>query len=464
MVTVQGKINAGNNLTLAAANITIPKDAVVQAGVTDFSDYVNIKDGSNIKVNSGLDPQNLKLTEVDGEVVLLASAETNLSDWNPVDIGASEHSKREAHITIGGEVSSKGKTGNVKVAAKAKNSDNLLGNISAKVKLETGGKITASGNVSVTAEATTNLKSNGHLSGVTEYVLDFLGGQINLPLPKVAYSNLKTSALIDIDQGAKISAKQDVSLTSKATVKDKIGISAADKGIYQSPISEVVDQFPQTASVIGFSTQSSAVNVKGSISAEKDLSILSEGKFNLDLSAKGNSNKKSVAATSFIYSDTSANSSVTVADTAILDLGSSDSILDIQSRQTNDVSTDSTVTYKSEKSATYGGIAFNYSVFNSASNVELNSSPRVKGQEAPLKYINLSSDNTTSSWLVNSAVDSKWTWASTALVGAADSAFKLEVMNKILGLTNQDLVKATAQENFRGVVATTFALGSQTLT
>lgn len=462
VVTVQGKINAGNNLTLAAANITIPKDAVVQAGVTDFSDYVNIKDGSNIKVNSGLDPQNLKLTEVDGEVVLLASAETNLSDWNPVDIGASEHSKREAHITIGGEVSSKGKTGNVKVAAKAKNSDNLLGNISAKVKLETGGKITASGNVSVTAEATTNLKSNGHLSGVTEYVLDFLGGQINLPLPKVAYSNLKTSALIDIDQGAKISAKQDVSLTSKATVKDKIGISAADKGIYQSPISEVVDQFPQTASVIGFSTQSSAVNVKGSISAEKDLSILSEGKFNLDLSAKGNSNKKSVAATSFIYSDTSANSSVTVADTAILDLGSSDSILDIQSRQTNDVSTDSTVTYKSEKSATYGGIAFNYSVFNSASNVELNSSPRVKGQEAPLKYINLSSDNTTSSWLVNSAVDSKWTWASTALVGAADSAFKLEVMNKILGLTNQDLVKATAQENFRGVVATTFALGSQT--
>ena len=101
-------------------------------------------------------------------------------------------------------------------------------------------------------------------------------------------------------------------------------------------------------------------------------------------------------------------------------------------------------------------------MFNSASNVELNSSPRVKGQEAPLKYINLSSDNTTSSWLVNSAVDSKWTWASTALVGAADSAFKLEVMNKILGLTNQDLVKATAQENFRGVVATTFALGSQT--
>ena len=182
------------------------------------------------------------------------------------------------------------------------------------------------------------------------------------------------------------------------------------------------------------------------------------------MSAKGNSNKKSVAATSFIYSDTSANSSVTVADTAILDLGSSDSILDIQSRQTNDVSTDSTVTYKSEKSATYGGIAFNYSVFNSASNVELNSSPRVKGQEAPLKYINLSSDNTTSSWLVNSAVDSKWTWASTALVGAADSAFKLEVMNKILGLTNQDLVKATAQENFRGVVATTFALGAQTLT
>lgn len=103
-------------------------------------------------------------------------------------------------------------------------------------------------------------------------------------------------------------------------------------------------------------------------------------------------------------------------------------------------------------------------MFNSALNVELNSSPRVKGQEAPLKYINLSSDNTTSSWLVNSAVDSKWTWASTALVGAADSAFKLEVMNKILGLTNQDLVKATAQENFRGVVATTFALGSQTLT
>lgn len=56
VVTVQGKINAGNNLTLAAANISIPKDAVVQAGVTDFSDYVNIKDGSNIKVNSGLDP------------------------------------------------------------------------------------------------------------------------------------------------------------------------------------------------------------------------------------------------------------------------------------------------------------------------------------------------------------------------------------------------------------------------
>lgn len=462
VVTVQGKINAGNNLTLAAANISIPKDAVVQAGVTDFSDYVNIKDGSNIKVNSGLDPQNLKLTEVDGEVVLLASAETNLSDWNPVDIGASEHSKREAHITIGGEVSSKGKTGNVKIAAKAQNNDNLLGNISAKVKLETGGKITASGDVSVTADASTNLKSNGHLSGVTEYLFDFLGGQINLPLPKVAYSNLKTSALVDIDQGAVISAQKDVSLTSKATVKDKIGISAADKGIYQSPISEVVDQFPQTASVIGFSTQSSAVNVKGSISAGKDLSILSEGKFNLDLSAKGNSNKESVAATSFIYSDTSANSSVTVADTAILDLGSSDSILDIQSKQTNDVSTDSTVTYKSEKSATYGGIAFNYSVFNSASNVELNSSPTVNGQEAALKYINLSSDNTTSSWLVNSAVDSKWTWASTALVGAADSAFKLEVMNKILGLTNKDLVKATAQENFRGVVATTFALGSQT--
>lgn len=256
--------------------------------------------------------------------------------------------------------------------------------------------------------------------------------------------------------------KKNVSLTSKATVKDKIGISAADKGIYQSPISEVVDQFPQTASVIGFSTQSSAVNVKGSISAGKDLSILSEGKFNLDLSAKGNSNKESVAATSFIYSDTSANSSVIVADTAILDLGSSDSILDIQSKQTNDVSTDSTVTYKSEKSATYGGIAFNYSVFNSASNVELNSSPTVKGEQAPLKYINLSSENSTSSWLVNSAVDSKWTWASTALVGAADSAFKLEVMNKILGLTNKDLVKATAQENFRGVVATTFALGSQT--
>ena len=74
-ITVEGKINAANGITLAAANIDIKNGAtLVNSSTLDYSSLVNVTDSAgNTLVDSGLNRNNMALTkDAEGNLTIIS--------------------------------------------------------------------------------------------------------------------------------------------------------------------------------------------------------------------------------------------------------------------------------------------------------------------------------------------------------------------------------------------------------
>lgn len=143
--------------------------------------------------------------------------------------------------------------------------------VSSEVTID--GVITAAKDLDVSSVAENRLvKSSTTMADLsTGLTLEILGTATPFN-EAVYYADLKTSSLINIGNGASLSADQNLSLDSVADTKLEAGTSTSLFNLFNT---ESTQKVPSIAAIVALADSSSTVNVTGSLKAGKDLTITS---------------------------------------------------------------------------------------------------------------------------------------------------------------------------------------------
>lgn len=259
VITVNGSINAGNRITLAASQIHLESGAKLSNLETDFKNLVHIKEGQNIVTKSSVSDTLVTQEAADGSGDILLLARSDSSATGSI-AGSVTKQKVEAKVKVakGAFVKSRG---NVKVSSMAGNGvydiektprpsgyeqlsaeekakkDREIGHfvsdgkhklldVSSEIRID--GVISAAKDLDVNSVAENRLvKSSTTMADLsTGLTLEILGTATPFN-EAVYYADLKTSSLINIGKDASLSAGQNLSLDSVADTKLEAGTSTS---------------------------------------------------------------------------------------------------------------------------------------------------------------------------------------------------------------------------------------------
>lgn len=414
-ITVLGQVNATNKVQMRAAKIGVGKNvddkvvdgveagdidatnAIIQTGVTNFGDLVNIKgvDGAE-DVKSGLTGELIATKTGSGDIILEAYVD-NKSNPNAVedipqiggvlsdvvDWGENNFTTQnfDASVDVYGEVNAAGKADITATAVNSnvdvddldnyvdnKNTDVAqLANVNAKVNIGSGGKVTAKKDVTVKAEAINRYVDN---TGAFETALK-LGVTSGSPLTgDAAYSKLDTDATVNIEQGAKVeSAGGSVDIDAKAetlaaSAASTLGLKFKTVGGYKGA------NVPAAAVVYTEAHNDAKVTVNGTVTAKNDVNIDADA--DLTVEAENKMTVTGEKANQFVVGVTIANASNN-ADVTIG--GENNKIEATDGNLAVNATADSDFTSKTSISAGESsavGVAVNVTNFNSGANVNVN--------------------------------------------------------------------------------------------
>ena len=420
VITVNGSINAGNRITLAASQIHLESGAKLSNLETDFKDLVHIKEGQNIVTKSSVSDTLVTQDAADGSGDILLLARSDSSATGSI-AGSVTKQKVEAKVKVakGAFVKSRG---NVKVSSMAGNGvydiektprpsgyeqlsaeekakkDREIGHfvsdgkhklldVSSEIRID--GVITAAKDLDVNSVAENRLvKSSTTMADLsTGLTLEILGTATPFN-EAVYYADLKTSSLISIGNEASLSAGQNLSLDSVADTKLEAGTSTSLFNLFNT---ESTQKVPSIAAIVALADSSSTVNVAGSLKAVKDLSITSADDLTVEASATAATKESKAVQTSVLVAKLKGTSDINVESSALLDIVKDAGKVEISSNQNSSVKTESSVVVQD---GSYGGLAFNYTELDTHSNVLLNTGFTNEALEASVTAKNVTEDLT----------------------------------------------------------------------
>lgn len=420
VITVNGSINAGNRITLAASQIHLESGAKLSNLETDFKDLVHIKEGQNIVTKSSVSDTLVTQDAADGSGDILLLARSDSSATGSI-AGSVTKQKVEAKVKVakGAFVKSRG---NVKVSSMAGNGvydiektprpsgyeqlsaeekakkDREIGHfvsdgkhklldVSSEIRID--GVISAAKDLDVNSVAENRLvKSSTTMADLsTGLTLEILGTATPFN-EAVYYADLKTSSLINIGKDASLSAGQNLSLDSVADTKLEAGTSTSLFNLFNT---ESTQKVPSIAAIVALADSSSTVNVAGSLKAVKDLCITSADDLTVEASATAATKESKAVQTSVLVARLKGASDINVESSALLDIVKDAGKVEISSNQNSSVKTESSVVVQE---GSYGGLAFNYTELDTHSNVLLNNGFTNEAFEASVTAKNVTDDLT----------------------------------------------------------------------
>ena len=415
VITVNGSINTGNRITLAASQIHLESGAKLSNLETDFKDLVHIKEGQNVVTQSSVSDAMVTREADDGSGDILLLARSDSSATGSI-AGSVTKQKVEAKIKVANGASVKSRE-NVKVSSMAGNgvydinkslrpsgyeqlsaeekakkyreighfvSDgkHKLLDVSSEIRID--GVITAAKDLDVNSVAENRLvKSSTTMADLsTGLTLEILGTATPFN-EAVYYADLKTSSLINIGKDASLSARQNLSLASVADIKLEAGTSTSLFNLFNT---ESTQKVPSIAAIVALADSSSTVNVAGSLTAGKDLTITSADDLTVEASATAATKESKAVQTSVLVAKLKGTSDINVESSALLDIVKDAGKVEISSTQNSSVKTESSVVVQD---GSYGGLAFNYTELDTHSNVLLNTGFTNEAFEASVtaKYV-----------------------------------------------------------------------------
>ena len=420
VITVNGSINAGNRITLAASQIHLEFGAKLSNLETDFKNLVHIKEGQNIVTKSSVPDTLVTQEAADGSGDILLLARSDSSGTGSI-AGSVTKQKVQAKVKVANGASVKSR-GNVKVSSMAGNGvydidkklrpsgyDKLTEEEKAKKDREIGhfvsdgkhklldvsseiridGVITAAKDLDVNSVAENRLvKSSTTMADLsTGLTLEILGTATPFN-EAVYYADLKTSSLINIGKDASLSAGQNLSLDSVADTKLEAGTSTSLFDLFNT---ESTQKVPSIAAIVALADSSSTVNVAGSLRAGKDLTITSADDLTVEASATAATKESKAVQTSVLVARLKGTSDINVESSALLDIVKDAGKVEISSNQNSSVKTESSVVVQE---GSYGGLAFNYTELDTHSNVLLNTGFTNEALEASVIAKNVTDDLT----------------------------------------------------------------------
>lgn len=420
VITVNGSINAGNRITLAASQIHLESGAKLSNLETDFKDLVHIKEGQNVVTQSSVSDAMVTREADDGSGDILLLARSDSSATGSI-AGAVTKQKVEAKVKVakGAFVKSRG---NVNVSSMAGNGvydiektlrpsgyeqlsaeekakkDREIGHfvsdgkhklldVSSEIRID--GVITAAKDLDVNSVAENRLvKSSTTMADLsTGLTLEILGTATPFN-EAVYYADLKTSSLISIGNEASLSADQNLSLDSVADTKLEAGTSTSLFNLFNT---ELTQKVPSVAAIVALADSSSTVNLAGALKAGKDLSITSADDLTVEASATAATKESKAVQTSVLVAKLKGTSDINVQSSALLDIVKDAGKVEISSNQNSSVKTESSVVVQE---GSYGGLAFNYTELDTHSNVLLNTGFTNEAVEASVTAKNVTDDLT----------------------------------------------------------------------
>lgn len=420
VITVNGSINAGNRITLAASQIHLESGAKLSNLETDFKNLVHIKEGQNIVTKSSVSDTLVTQEAADGSGDILLLARSDSSATGSI-AGSVTKQKVEAKVKVakGAFVKSRG---NVKVSSMAGNGvydiektprpsgyeqlsaeekakkDREIGHfvsdgkhklldVSSEIRID--GVISAAKDLDVNSVAENRLvKSSTTMADLsTGLTLEILGTATPFN-EAVYYADLKTSSLINIGKDASLSAGQNLSLDSVADTKLEAGTSTSLFNLFNT---ESTQKLPSIAAIVALADSSSTVNVAGSLKAVKDLCITSADDLTVEASATAATKESKAVQTSVLVAKLKGTSDINVESSALLDIVKDAGKVEISSNQNSSVKTESSVVVQE---GSYGGLAFNYTKLDTHANVLLNTGFTNEALEASVIAKNVTDDLT----------------------------------------------------------------------
>ncbi len=420
VITVNGSINAGNRITLAASQIHLESGAKLSNLETDFKDLVHIKEGQNVVTQSSVSDAMVTREADDGSGDILLLARSDSSATGSI-AGSVTKQKVEAKIKVANGASVKSRE-NVKVSSMAGNGvydinkslrpsgyeqlsaeekakkDREIGHfvsdgkhklldVSSEIRID--GVITAAKDLDVNSVSENRLvKSSTTMADLsTGLTLEILGTATPFN-EAVYYADLKTSSLINIGKDASLSARQNLSLASVADTKLEAGTSTSLFNLFNT---ESTQKVPSIAAIVALADSSSTVNVAGSLKAGKDLTITSADDLTVEASATAATKESKAVQTSVLVAKLKGTSDINVESSALLDIVKDAGKVEISSTQNSSVKTESSVVVQD---GSYGGLAFNYTELDTHSNVLLNTGFTNEAFEASVTAKNVTEDLT----------------------------------------------------------------------
>lgn len=399
VITVEGSINAGNRIVLAASKIDVGKDARisnVHAAGDDFSKLVNITDESGTIVTaSGVDG-GLVLEEASdgsGDILLLARSDGSGQTINPTV---------NAEITVAGSITSR-ENADVRALAGAgtydldkeleagegsfkENGSHNIASVTAKVTVT--GTVEAAGNVNVAAEAQNYFGESGVIELAKDGAFEILGSVTPFNFD-FGFGNLTTRAEVAIEKDARVQAQGSLTTTATADTFLKVGTSTSTFKVFDL-LSSLNGKIPAAGVVVGLADSSAKVTVSGTLAAGKSLEVRSSDKLRVDLASSASTALDKSSHVALVVglvkgdSEVEIASSANVAITAPADEAASEGAsttaesgdaqpqprtMRIKAEHTSDIRTSAEATTEREA---MGALAFNYTQHDSDAKVSVN--------------------------------------------------------------------------------------------
>lgn len=305
-ISVLGKINAANDVKLAAAKIAVGKnvsgeavfdtaadgivsEAAIKTGIEDFSNFVNI-DG----LSAGLGNDLTATADGNGDIVLAAKAEyVNTMDaafnnlGTDIGLGIVENTQRTIEATVEnyGKINAKGDAaltaevtnGNKDLAeellvettpAGVNNpdyvpvpADDAGSFVQTIAQVDVRGDITAGKDIKVAANADNTYVD--YNSGVGDTISKILGTPLGAPI-NADVVILSNTANVNISQDADLTAGEKIDITANAVLDGTAGAAANGRKL----IKKVPDAIPGASVSYAKMENSAAVTVDGKLTAQ----------------------------------------------------------------------------------------------------------------------------------------------------------------------------------------------------
>ena len=407
VITVEGSINAGNRIVLAASKIDVGKDARisnVHAAGDDFSKLVNITDESGTIVTaSGVDG-GLVLEEASdgsGDILLFARSDGS---------GQTINSTVNAEITVAGSITSR-ENADVRALAGAgtydldkeleagegsfkENGSHNIASVTAKVTVT--GTVEAAGNVNVAAEAQNYFGESGVIELAKDGAFEILGSVTPFNFD-FGFGNLTTRAEVAIEKDARLQAQGSLTTSATADTYLKVGTSTSTFKVFDL-LSSLNGKIPAAGVVVGLADSSAKVTVSGTLAAGKSLEVRSSDKLRVDLASSASTALDKSSHVALVVglvkgdSEVEIASSANVAITAPADEAASEGAsttaesgdaqpqprtMRIKAEHTSDIRTSAEATTEREA---MGALAFNYTQHDSDAKVSVNAALKGAGE------------------------------------------------------------------------------------